>query len=72
MYPDRAEHAQFRDQEMSLGMHYNIEAGEEDLNTYLVDQSVFDIEDGYVRAPTGAGLGIEIDEDVVRRIAKDT
>ncbi|EXJ89775.1 galactonate dehydratase [Capronia epimyces CBS 606.96] len=59
-------------QEMSLGMHYNIEAGEEDLNTYLVDQSVFDIEDGYVKAPTGPGLGIEIDEDVVRRIAKTT
>lgn len=60
-------------QEMSLGMHYNVEAGEEDLNTYLVDKSVFDIEDGgYVKAPTGSGLGIEIDEDVVRRIASDT
>lgn len=59
-------------QEMSLGMHYNVEAGEEDLNTYIVDQSVFDIEEGYVKAPTGVGLGIEIDEDVVRRISKDT
>lgn len=59
-------------QEMSLGMHYNIEAGEEDLNTYIVDQSVFDIEEGYVKAPTGVGLGIEINEEVVRRISKDT
>ena len=59
-------------QEMSLGMHYNVEAGEEDLNTYIVDQTVFDIEDGYVKAPTGAGLGIEINEEVVRRIAKET
>lgn len=58
-------------QEMSLGMHYNVEAGEEDLNTYLIDQTVFDIEEGYVKAPTGVGLGIEIDEDVVRRISKD-
>jgi galactonate dehydratase len=57
-------------QEMSLGMHYNVEAGEEDLNTYLKDQSVFDIEDGYVKAPTGVGLGIEIDEEVVRRISE--
>jgi len=57
-------------QEMSLGMHYNVEAGEEDLNTYLVDQTVFNIEDGFVNAPTGVGLGIEIDEDVVRRISK--
>lgn len=59
-------------QEMSLGMHYNVEAGEEDLNTYLVDQSVFKIEDGYIKAMTGAGLGIEIDEDVVRKISKTT
>jgi len=59
-------------QEMSLGMHYNVEAGEEDLNTYLVDQSVFGIEEGYVKAPTGVGLGIEVDEEVVRRISKDT
>ena len=59
-------------QEMSLGMHYNVEVGEEDLNTYLVDKSVFDIEDGYVKALTGVGLGIEIDEEVVRRISQDT
>ncbi|GAD97011.1 mandelate racemase/muconate lactonizing enzyme family protein [Paecilomyces variotii No. 5] len=59
-------------QEMSLGMHYNVEAGEEDLNTYLVDQTVFDIEDGYVKAPTGVGLGIEVNEEVVRKISKDT
>ncbi|OCT47676.1 D-galactonate dehydratase [Cladophialophora carrionii] len=57
-------------QEMSLGMHYNVEAGEEDLNTYLVDRSVFDIKDGYVDALKGPGLGIEIDEETVRRISK--
>jgi len=59
-------------QEMSLGMHYNVEAGVEDLATYLVDGGVFDIEEGYVRALTGPGLGIEVDEEVVRRIARDT
>ncbi|KAH0845453.1 hypothetical protein AYO21_06158 [Fonsecaea monophora] len=59
-------------QEMSLGMHYNVEAGEEDLNTYLVDPAVFAIRDGYVDALTGPGLGIEIDEAVVRRIAQST
>lgn len=59
-------------QEMSLGMHYNVEAGDIDLNTYLKDQSVFAIEEGYVKAPTGAGLGIEIDEELVRKIAKET
>lgn len=59
-------------QEMSLGMHYNVEAGEEDLNTYVVDPAVFDIVDGYVKAPTGAGLGIEINEQLVRKLAKET
>ncbi|OJD40281.1 galactonate dehydratase [Diplodia corticola] len=58
--------------EMSLGMHYNVEAGDIDLLTYLKDPTVFDIEGGFVKAPTGIGLGIEIDEDMVRRIAKDT
>lgn len=58
--------------EMSLGMHYNVEAGDIDLLTYLKDPSVFDIEEGFVKAPTGIGLGIEIDEEMVRRIAKDT
>jgi len=59
--------------EMSLGMHYNTEAGDGiDLLTYLKDQSVFDIAEGYVKAPTGVGLGIEIDEDLVRKISKDT
>jgi galactonate dehydratase len=53
-------------------MHYNTEAGDIDLLTYLKDQSVFDIEDGYVKAPTGPGLGIEIDEELVRNIAAET
>ncbi|GAB7353844.1 hypothetical protein MBLNU459_g4210t1 [Dothideomycetes sp. NU459] len=58
--------------EMSLGMHYNIEAGDIDLNTYLKDQSVFDIKEGHVAAPTGPGLGIDIDEDMIRKIAAET
>ncbi|KAM5523766.1 D-galactonate dehydratase 2 [Fusarium oxysporum f. sp. phaseoli] len=58
--------------EMSLGMHYNTEAGDIDLLTYLKDPSVFDLEGGHVKAPTGYGLGIEIDEEMVARIAKET
>lgn len=57
---------------MSLGMHYNVEAGDIDLNTYLKDQSVFAIEDGHVAAPKGAGLGIDIDEDLIRKISAET
>ncbi|PYH93563.1 enolase C-terminal domain-like protein [Aspergillus ellipticus CBS 707.79] len=59
-------------QEMSLGMHYNVEAGDIDLTSYLVDAAVFDIKEGYVQAPSGAGLGIEIDEELVRKISQDT
>ncbi|OQD71336.1 hypothetical protein PENPOL_c001G02944 [Penicillium polonicum] len=59
-------------QEMSLGMHYNVEAGDIDLNSYLVDKTVFDIKEGYVAAPSKPGLGIDIDEDLVRKISKET
>lgn len=56
-------------QEMSVGIHYNTEAGDFDLASYLQDASVFDVEDGYIRAPTGVGLGIEVDEEAVRKVA---
>ncbi|KAF4119346.1 galactonate dehydratase [Geosmithia morbida] len=60
--------------EMSLGMHYNTESGDDiDLLTYLKDPEVFAIgDDGYIKAPTKYGLGIEIDEDKVRSISKGT
>ncbi|KAI0760516.1 enolase C-terminal domain-like protein [Fomes fomentarius] len=53
-------------QEMSLQMHYNEGA---DLLTYLVDPAVFAIKNGYVEALTGPGLGIEINEALVREAA---
>lgn len=53
-------------QEMSLEMHYNRGA---DLLTYLVDPSVFDIKDGYVEALQGPGLGIQVNESLVREYA---
>ncbi|KAF4999928.1 hypothetical protein FGRMN_2166 [Fusarium graminum] len=58
--------------EMNLGIHYNIEAGNIDLLTYVKDPSVFDIEGGYINALTGYGLGIEIDEEMVVKVAKET
>ncbi|TGZ79108.1 enolase C-terminal domain-like protein [Ascodesmis nigricans] len=62
-------------QEMSCGIHYNKMtpegAGEWDLNSYLKDKSVFDVKEGYVQTPTGPGLGIEVDEDLIRKISKD-
>ncbi len=49
-------------QEQSLGIHYNTN---NDLLDYLVDRTVFDYADGYVRIPDGPGLGIEINENYV-------
>jgi galactonate dehydratase len=51
-------------QEQSLGIHYN---KGNDLLDYLVDPSVFEFVDGYVRRPDQPGLGIAVDEAAVRR-----
>jgi galactonate dehydratase len=54
-------------QEHSIGIHYNTEA---DVLDYLVDPDVFRFVDGYVERPTKPGLGIEVDEEAVRRAAE--
>lgn len=53
-------------QEQSLGIHYNQGS---DLLDYLVDKTVFKYEDGYVKIPEKPGLGIEVDEEHVRKMA---
>ncbi|THH30891.1 hypothetical protein EUX98_g3274 [Antrodiella citrinella] len=53
-------------QEMSWQIHYNKGA---DLFTYLKDSSVFAIQNGYIEALSGPGLGIEINEELVRETA---
>ncbi len=50
-------------QETSLGIHYH--DGTELLD-YVANPEVFAIRDGRIALPTGAGLGVEIDEEVVR------
>jgi galactonate dehydratase len=54
-------------QEQSLGIHYN---QGNDLLDYIVDPSVFKYEDGMVKIPKGPGLGIEINEEYVKRMAE--
>lgn len=54
-------------QESSIGIHYNEGT---DLLDYLKNPEVFDVKDGYVKRPDGPGLGIEIDEEKVRAMAK--
>ncbi|ARP43009.1 MULTISPECIES: galactonate dehydratase [Geobacillus] len=54
-------------QEQSLGIHYN---QGNDLLDYLVDPSVFEYQNGYVKIPQGPGLGIEIHEEYVREMSE--
>ncbi|MEO5816093.1 MAG: galactonate dehydratase [Gemmatimonadaceae bacterium] len=53
-------------QEQSLGIHYN---ETNDLLDYLKDPSVFEYKDGHVAIPQGPGLGIEINEEFVVKMA---
>lgn len=54
-------------QEQSLGIHYNQGS---DVLDYLTDPNVFRYQDGFVQLLTAPGLGIEINEDKVREMAK--
>jgi galactonate dehydratase len=54
-------------QEQSIGIHYNKDG---ELLDYVVDRSIFDFTSGSIERLTGPGLGVEIDEKVVREIAK--
>jgi len=58
-------------QEMSLGIHYNVQAGDYDINSYVHNPAVFDVHDGYVERMTGPGLGIEVNEALVREVSKN-
>jgi len=54
-------------QEQSIGIHYNTGA---DVLDYLADRSPFAFVDGSIERWDAPGLGIEIDEDEVRRAAE--
>ncbi|MDX9862105.1 MAG: galactonate dehydratase [Rhodospirillales bacterium] len=55
-------------QEQSMGIHYNVG---NDVLDYLVDPAPLKIVDGYIAAPTGPGLGVEINEEfVIERAAQ--
>jgi galactonate dehydratase len=56
-------------QEQSLGIHYNQGS---DLLDYLTDKKVFSYQDGFVKIPEGPGLGIEVNEDHVKKMAEQS
>jgi len=53
-------------QEQSLDIHYNRTA---DVLDYLADPEVFTFDEGYVTPPDDPGIGITVDEDIVRERA---
>ena len=55
-------------QEQSLGIHYN---KGNDLLDYITDRSVFEYEKGFVKMPKNPGLGIEVNEEYVRKMAQE-
>lgn len=60
-------------QEMSIGIHYNkaAAAGQYDLLSYVKDTSVFEVKNGFIEIFKGPGLGIEVNEELVRTVSKD-
>ena len=53
--------------EMSWKMHYN--TGGFDLFTYMTNPEVFQVKDGAVALLTGPGLGVELNEELIRKEA---
>ncbi|MBQ1081984.1 MULTISPECIES: galactonate dehydratase [unclassified Nocardiopsis] len=51
-------------QEQSIGIHYNQDA---ELLDYVLDAEVFAFPDGHIHRTDAPGLGVEVDEDAVRR-----
>lgn len=54
-------------QEVSMGIHYN--EASPDLTGLTRNPALFAIDAGSMAVPTGAGLGVEVDEDAVRELA---
>lgn len=55
-------------QEQSLGIHYN---ATNDLLDYIKNPEIFEYEDGKVNIPSLPGLGVEVNEELVREKAKE-
>lgn len=60
----------FAIQEMSLGIHYNNTG--QDINSYIKNPEVWNVTDGQIELLSGPGLGIDVDEEEIRRLSQDT
>lgn len=55
-------------QEQSLGIHYNKGF---DLLDFVKNQEIFHYDEGFAKVPKGPGLGIEMNEELIREVAID-
>jgi galactonate dehydratase len=60
--------ANFAIQEMSLDIHYNV--GGQDLTSYMHNPEVWKVDNGYIQLMSGPGLGIEVDEEQIRKFSQ--
>ena len=52
--------------------YYHCTAGEYDISSYITNPEAFAVKNGFVEALQGPGLGIEINEDLVRKVSATT
>lgn len=55
-------------QEQSLGIHYNKGF---DLLDFVRNKEIFYFKDGFIDVPTLPGLGLDMDEDMIKEVAKE-
>lgn len=55
-------------QEQSLGIHYNKGY---DLLDFVKNKEIFSFRDGFLAIPQGSGLGLDLDEEMIKEVAKD-
>lgn len=55
-------------QEQSLGIHYNKGF---DLLDFIKNKEIFQFKDGFLDIPDKPGLGIEMDEDMIKEVARE-
>ncbi|KAH7050010.1 D-galactonate dehydratase [Macrophomina phaseolina] len=60
----------FAIQEMGIGMHYNNTG--QDITSYITNPEIWTVRDGHVDILSGPGLGIEVNEEEVRLLSRDT
>lgn len=56
-------------QEQSLNIHYN--SGKYDLFDFVKNKEIFEFTDGFAAIPSGHGLGIELDSDLIAEVSKE-